>query len=247
LDREKLLQTTTLLDFEHPSIRGLIQNRAWANLTERERIGAIYNYVRDEIAFGYNLADDLPASRVIADGIGQCNTKGTLFMALLRAAGTPCRFHGFTIDKALQKGAITGVAYALAPRDIIHSWVEIWFEGRWVNLGGFILDKAYLGSLQAMFAEQTGPFCGYGAATPDLHDPQVDWKGVDTYIQKDGINRDFGVFDSPDDFYATHGSNLSGAKKWLFQNVVRRWMNNNVARVRGGFARRAPPSVKVQA
>lgn len=193
------------------------------------------------------MADDLPASRVIADGIGQCNTKGTLFMALLRAAGIPCRFHGFTIDKALQKGAITGVAYALAPRDIIHSWVEIWFGGRWVNLEGFILDKAYLGSLQAMFAAQTGPFCGYGAATPDLHDPQVDWKGVDTYIQKDGINRDFGVFDSPDDFYATHGSNLSGAKKWLFQNVVRRWMNNNVARVRGGFARRAPPSVKVQA
>ena len=108
---------------------------------EKERIGAIYDFVRNEVAFGYNLADDLPASQVLADGIGQCNTKGTLFMALLRAAGVPCRFHGFTIDKALQKGAITGVAYALAPRDIIHSWVEVWFDGRWVELEGFILDK----------------------------------------------------------------------------------------------------------
>lgn len=79
--------------------------------------------MRDEIAFGYNTQDDLPASRVLADGIGQCNTKGTLLMALLRAMDVPCRFHGFTIDKALQKGAITGLAYWLAPRNIIHSWV----------------------------------------------------------------------------------------------------------------------------
>ena len=49
-----------------------------------DRIGAAYAFVRDEIAFGYNLADDLPASRVLEDGLGQCNTKGTLFMALLR-------------------------------------------------------------------------------------------------------------------------------------------------------------------
>jgi len=71
--------------------------------------------VRDEIAVGYNESDDLIASRVLADGIGQCNTTGTLLMALLRAVGIPCRFHGFTIDKALQKGAITGFAYWLAP------------------------------------------------------------------------------------------------------------------------------------
>ena len=48
---------------------------------------------------------------------------------------------------------------------------------------------------------------------------------------------DFGVFDDPDSFYAKHGANLSGAKKWLFQAVVRRWMNANVERVRSGGAR----------
>ncbi len=240
---KKLLQQTPLLDFGHPSIQGLIRARGWAKLQEKERIGAIYDFVRNEVAFGYNLADDLPASQVLADGIGQCNTKGTLFMALLRAAGIPCRFHGFTIDKALQKGAITGVAYVLAPRSIIHSWVEVWLDGRWVELEGFILDKAYLSKLQEMFADHEGAFCGFGAATPDLKNPQVDWTGGNTYIQKDGINRDFGVFDNPDSFYAKHGANLSGPKKWLFQAVVRRWMNANVERVRSGgaLARRARP------
>ena len=49
-------------------------------------------------------------------------------MALLRSVGIPCRFHGFTIDKHLQKGAITGLPYLLAPKNIIHSWVEIYHQ-----------------------------------------------------------------------------------------------------------------------
>jgi transglutaminase-like putative cysteine protease len=229
-----LLRQTPLLDHHQPRIRALVAHRGWLALTERERIASIYRFVRDEIAFGYNLADDLPASRVLADGIGQCNTKGSLFMALLRACGIPCRLHGFTIDKALQKGAITGIAYHLAPRSIVHSWVEVWFEGRWLELEGFILDSAYLRALQQRFTTHQGAFCGYGAATPDLHHPLVDWQGGNTYIQKDGINHDFGVFEDPDAFYARHGSNLTGVKRWLFQAVVRRWMNHNVARIRAG-------------
>lgn len=61
--------------------------------------GAIYDFVRNDIAFGYNSSDDIKASAVLADGYGQCNTKGTLLMALLRKAGIPCRLHGFTIHK----------------------------------------------------------------------------------------------------------------------------------------------------
>ena len=110
-----LTQATPILDHHAPAIRQLIQQRNWTSLGLHDRVGAAYAYVRDEIAFGYNTQDDLPASRVLADGIGQCNTKGTLLMALLRAMDVPCRFHGFTIDKALQKGAITGLAYLLAP------------------------------------------------------------------------------------------------------------------------------------
>ncbi len=230
---QHLTQATPLLDIRHPVLTQLIQQRAWQNLPLFERIGAVYGFVRDEIAFGYNGSDDLPASQVLADGIGQCNTKSTLLMALLRAVGLPCRFHGFTIDKTLQRGAITGVAYLLAPRSIIHSWVEVWFDGRWINLEGFILDKPYLSALQKRFAGVQGPFCGYGAATPDLQNPGVDWRGTDTYIQRDGINHDCGIFDTPDAFYAAHGTNLKGPKRWIYQNVVRHAMNRNVSTIRG--------------
>ena len=227
----ELTKKTDLLDFKSPQIQQLIVERRWQALPEFERIGAIYDFVRNEIKFGYNQSDSLPASQVLADGFGQCNTKGILLMALLRANQIACRFHGFTIDKRLQKGAITGWAYVLAPASIIHSWVEIWFDGRWVNLEGFILDESYLIALQQTFPAAK-EFCGFGAAVTDLRDPPVQWKGTDTYIQKEGINADFGIFNSPDDFYRKHGTNLSGLKKWVFETVVRAQMNRNVERIR---------------
>lgn len=98
------LKETHMLDYSHPTIQKLIQDKQWKKMNEFKRIQSIYNYVRDEILFGYNSDDYIPASKVLADGYGQCNTKGTLFMALLRACDIPCRIHGFTINKKLQKG-----------------------------------------------------------------------------------------------------------------------------------------------
>lgn len=229
--RAILMESTDLLDFASPKVQQLILKREWMALPEFERIGAIYDFVRNGIKFGYNESDNLPASRVLADGIGQCNTKGILLMALLRANQIACRFHGFTIDKLLQKGAITGWAYVLAPRSIIHSWVEIWYKNQWINLEGFILDEDYLNALQRR-NPSVQKFVGFGAAVTDLSDPRVQWNGSDTYIQKEGINADFGVFDSPDAFYQKHGTNLSGIKKWVFETVVRAQMNRNVERIR---------------
>jgi hypothetical protein len=231
---EPYLRETRLLDFGHPSLGKLASDRGWAALPSYARIGAIYAFVQNEIAFGYNEADDIPASKVLADGYGQCNTKGTLLMALFRKCGIPCRFHAFTIDKKLQKGAIAGLAFRLAPPNIVHSWVEIWYEGRWVNLEGFIVDRRYLNSVQRHFPEADGAFCGFAIATKNLKNPPIAWIGTDTYIQNEGINHDYGVFDAPDDFYVEHGANLSGIKEFAFKHFVRKWMNSNIARIRAG-------------
>ena len=124
------LRETKMLDYSNPSIRALIQEKNWRTLDTFERIKSIYNFVRDDIHFGYNIDDNISASKVLKDGYGQCNTKATLFMALLRACGIPCRIHGFTIDKKLQQGAMTGFVYRNAPKNIFHSWVEVSFEER---------------------------------------------------------------------------------------------------------------------
>ena len=198
------------------------------------KVKAIYNFVRDEIKFGYNVSDYIPASQVLKDGYGQCNTKATLLMTLLRAVGIPNRIHEFTIDKALQKGAITGFWYNLSPKNILHSWVEVWVNDQWYFLEGVIIDKPYLTKLQKQNQDCRTTFCGFGVYTDSFENPPIEWNNNNTFIQNKGINQDFGVFDTPNDFYSKHKQKLNVFKWFVFRNIVRHIMNNNVERIRSG-------------
>ncbi len=227
---ERYLKETRMLDFTNPEIQALFDRRSWRRSGETEKVKEIYHFCKDEIPFGYNAdADDMPASDVLREGIGHCNSKSTLFMTLLRAVGVPCRLHGFTIYKKLQKGAMGVIPYLLAPEEIIHTWVEACLDG---SLEGVILDDAYLCRIQQVFKNVDGPFCGYAIATSNLKDPQVRFNGESTFIQKEGIARDFGVFDSPDDFYEHHGTNLSGVKRLMYKAIVHKLMNANIRKIR---------------
>ncbi|MDP2808518.1 MAG: hypothetical protein Q8O34_00025 [Rhodocyclaceae bacterium] len=57
--------------------------------SEFERIGAIYRFVRDEIAFGYNQRDDLPASRILGSWLYRHLVRHLMNrkVARIRAAG----------------------------------------------------------------------------------------------------------------------------------------------------------------
>ena len=230
---DRYLKETRMLNYSDERIQRLIKDRKWKNADKFECLKAIYNFVRDEILFGYNVDDSIPASQVLSDGYGQCNTKGTLFMALLRACGIPCRIHGFTIDKKLQKGAMTGFVYKSAPKNVFHSWVEVYFEEQWYELEAFILDKAYLTKLQEKNSDCIGAFCGYGVAVKDFKHPVIDFDRNNTYIQSKGINQDFGVYDSPDELLKEHHQEISGVKAFLYRNLGRHLMNRNVRRIRG--------------
>ena len=229
---EKYLRETKMLDYSSKNIQRLIQERNWNDIEVFERLKSIYNFVRDEILFGYNIDDNISASKVLADGYGQCNTKGTLFMALLRACNIPCRVHGFTIDKKLQKGAMTGIVYKNAPQNVFHSWVEVNFEDKWYELEAYILDMEYLRKLQRKNSHCTGAFCGYGVAVKDFKNPIIDFDRNNTYIQSEGINQDFGVYDSPDDLLKEHHQEMSVIKAFLYRNLGRHLMNRNVNKIR---------------
>ncbi len=229
---QRHLRPTALLDISTPSIQQLVDDRGWNELPEQGRIGAVYDFVRNEITFGYNVDDDITASDVLADGYGQCNTKATLLMALLRAVGVPCRFHAATIHKRLQRGVVTGLFYRLAPDRILHSWVEVFVDGDWKRLEGVILDERYLNGLRSHLDQRSGPLLGFGAGTDDIGDPRVEWNGLDTEIQMTGVDGDLGTHDDPDNFYSTTGTNLAGMKGVLYRRMVRHVMNRRVERIR---------------
>lgn len=231
---DRYLTETQLVDWTHESIESLFTERGWDRLEAGERARVAHDFVRDEIAFGYNRREIVPASRVLAEGMGQCNTKCTLLMALLRRGGIPCRFHAFAASKQMQAGVMVEGLHDKLPDNIQHGWVEALLGEQWLNLEGFIVDAELLASVQARFADRRHDFCGYGIAIDDLLDPPNAWSGGDTRIQSRAICGDLGVFASPDDFYADYSSNVSGLKGLLWRLLYFTPTNRNVMRIRQG-------------
>jgi len=110
------------------------------------------------------------------------------------------------------------------PFGLLHTWVEVLLDGPWIALEGLILDASYLSGVRNQIGESRG-FCGYAVATCSLSSPPVEWAGTDTFIQREAITEDLGLYDDPDALYAEHGANLVGFKRWLFAHIVRHRMN----------------------
>ncbi len=71
---DRYLKETRLLNFSHRSLMELVKSRVWVALPEYERIGHIYDFVQNEIAFGYNEADAKSARLILAlDGEEKLN------------------------------------------------------------------------------------------------------------------------------------------------------------------------------
>ena len=104
---------------------------------------------------------------------------------------------------------MTGFVYRNAPKSIFHSWVEINFENQWYELEAFILDKTYIKKLQEQNSECTGAFCGYGVAVKDFRNLIIEFDRNNTYIQSEGINQDFGVYDCPNELLKEHHQEIS--------------------------------------
>ncbi|MCI8407883.1 MAG: transglutaminase family protein [Lachnospiraceae bacterium] len=229
---EKHLEATAMLNYQVQEIVDLINMRKWNKLNVFDKIGAIYDYVQNNILFGYNKYDYITAKQVLADGIGQCNTKATLLMALLRAVGVPCRLHGTRVTRVLQCTLMPKIMAKFAPHRIIHTWVEVYYNGEWLSLEGVITDKAYIAGLQKQYPKYKGKFIGYGVAVKDFSNLQIDWNGENTTIQQQAVVEDLGVFDNPDEFYSQYRQEYRGLKKFIYENIGRKKMTKKVAKIR---------------
>lgn len=123
-------QTAARLTLQVPDARGKVER--------------FFHYVRDDIRFGFPPDGDLTAaSETTRLGFGQCNTKGTLFLALCKAAGIPARLHFSLIDKKIQRGLFHGLAYRLLPDRLSHAWLEVEIDGTWRRIDGYINDAPF--------------------------------------------------------------------------------------------------------
>ena len=229
----KFTRKTRMLNYDATTIRKLIENLKWKELDEYKRIGAIYDFVRNKILFGYNRSDTLTAEEILADGYGQCNTKATLLMTLFRATGISCRLHGSEVSKAFQRGTTSGIISVLAPATVVHTWVEVLYNDKWIALEGVITDEAYLKSVKEKYSDIRGPFARYAISVPELKNLDLNWKGSDTFVQNESVVKDYGVFNDPDSFFEKHPQTWSKTKNFAYVHFGRKLMNRNVAKIRG--------------
>lgn len=231
---KKYLEKTKMLNYKAEGIQALIKERKWLELDDYHKIGEIYDYVRNDILFGYNSSDLLTAEEVLKDGYGQCNTKATLLMTLLRGVGIPCRLHGSEVSKYFQRGVISRMISMLAPKHIVHTWVEVFYEDAWIALEGVITDEKYVQAVKNMFCNLGGQLADYAIATPDLESLNLEWRGTNTYVQNDAVVVDYGVYDNPDSFFEQHPQTWGKLKNFAYVHYGRKIMTRNVFKVRRG-------------
>jgi transglutaminase-like putative cysteine protease len=196
------LAPTRLIDSEHPDIAATAAKVTAGARDDVERAVRLHDFVRDRILFGWAPAfERQKASEVLKSGIGFCNTKSTLFAALLRASHIPARVRFKTINRRILDGLIR------PPQPFVdHSYVEAWLDGRWVGTDSYAVDSALQRAAVARCRAE-GKRIGYGVHTGGT----TQWDGRSnafTQLNDDGsvpdlTDSDFGSFIDLEAFRAT--------------------------------------------
>ncbi|RJR43780.1 MAG: transglutaminase domain-containing protein [Desulfobacteraceae bacterium] len=229
------MEKNVLADHDHPSVIRKAMELTVGATCDREKIHRIFLYVRDGIRFGFPSNGDLvKASDTIRTGTGQCNTKSTLFLALSRAAGIPTRVHFSSIKKEIQRGLFTGIAYALMPDTISHSWAEVLVDRTWHRIDSFINDMSfYLAGKEELKKRQWNIgfsiSCEAGDSSAELH------LDDEKFVQMGAVVDDHGVWDEPLEYYCSPlYQNRPGMIKLLMYRLSIKAINKRVQGMREG-------------
>ena len=194
------MANAALVDWENPAIKARVTELVTGASSPRERAVRIHDFVRDEIKFGWSSSFyDQRASEVLASRVGFCNTKSTLFIAMLRAAGIEARQRFVNINSAIVNDFVQpGTSY------VDHSYTEVNLEGRWMKVDSYVVDKPLADRARSRLARE-GKLVGYGVH----RNGTSTWNGaqdafsqyVDDGSYADLTTRDFGFYDDVNTFY----------------------------------------------
>ena len=225
---------TRYIDSTQPLIISTADSLTRHLQSSRARALAIFAFVRDTIKFGFAPQFyDMTASQVLRAGIGFCNTKSTLFVALLRAAGIPARQVFVDIDARILAGILDPGTLR-----VDHSYVEVLLDGMWIATDAYIVDPAlHLFATRILASRQEG--MGLGVHV----DGTTAWDGVTPsfsqyVVAEHARSINHGIFADVGDFYdrSSQAWNRRGIMTRLFFGEAARSANEVLERLRTGGA-----------
>lgn len=129
--KNKYLDDEALLDIDSDLV--LEAFRSLKFNSELEFLQAAYDYVREELTYKGYIKEGKGAEWALKNGTGDCTEYASLLTSLIRLKGIPARrVEGYIKDK---NGTVKAQDY--------HSWIEVFFEGRWVILDA--LNEIFMG------------------------------------------------------------------------------------------------------
>ena len=227
------LGSTQLLDLNDPKLRIQALRITQLASSATQKAVLIHDFVKS-LPFGCVAAfDHVPAAAVLRAGRGDCHTKGTLFVALLRAAGVPARLRFVSLSGKFLAGIID-----VTQESITHAVGEVYLSGRWVQTDTYVTDEQFEMRAWGELV-QRGLRVGLG-----IHvNADRNWSGQKDshaqYSDKDPSSlplEDLGVAHDPKYFYSDGSKQqrqLGWTKrlKWLLVATV---VNHRVGKIRVG-------------
>jgi Transglutaminase-like superfamily len=232
---ESYLQPTMMIDSNHPAVHERAALLTTGITSARARAVRLHDAVRDDILFGFS--PDFyqqKASDVLRSGMGYCNTKATLFVALLRAAGIPAR----QVFVDIHADILRGIINPQTPY-VDHSYTEVFLGERWVKTDSYIVDqRLFHAALRQLITEKH--LLGYGIHAHG----RTTWDGYtdsfSQFVQDHAVtalaSRNFGIYPDVDAFYeqADRPWNRQTVLSNLFYRVMAKAANRKLARLRSG-------------
>lgn len=223
---------TRLLDLDDPKLRIQAMSLTQLSDTDTQKVIAIHNFIKS-LPFGCVAAfDHVPAAGVLRSGYGDCHTKGTLFVAMLRRVGLPARLRFVSLTSAFLFGIIE-----TNKSTVIHAIGEVFLDGRWIQTDTYVTDTWLEEEAEKLLIQQ-GRKLGYG-----IHiDGARQWDAFnDAYGQSAASDpdsmpiKDWGVAHDPEHFYSS-AEHPSMKLSWLTRakwRVAASLVNRRTQQLRG--------------
>ena len=225
-----------LSDADHP----LVQKKASELVGEKrgilEKVESIFSFVRDGVKFGFTPKwDVVKASEVMQYGVGYCNTKATLFVALSRSAGIPARIHFGLIDIRIMNGIFPRFVFPFLPKAGGHSWTEVQIDGEWKSIDSYINDKQFYTKALGRVRDG-GKSMGYSVSFIEGRSSCDFNFGEKGFVHMGAVVEDHGTWEDASEYFASPKYTRFSSLQSAFYPALASLANRNVRAIRASSA-----------
>jgi len=136
-----MVQETFFCDFGHKEIQSRAEELRKGKNGQTELAKAVFDYVRDEILFGFDQYQ-VKASDTLQKGYGMCSNKALVMVAFLRYLRIPSRLSHIPIRRDFLK-LLWGSWYLTMAKKLNHVVAEVYLNEKWIAVDPTLDQKSY--------------------------------------------------------------------------------------------------------